>query len=82
MKSAKNLLQNILLYFTDYDYLWKTCDDGLNRTINIDEGNSTFDLPTPENLRPHEIPRTLFEPIFKTQSCANHTRCLNISSAF
>ena len=36
----------------------------------------SLDLPTPANLRPHEISRRLFEPIFGTYWCAKHARCL------
>ena len=70
----------ILLYFTEFDDLWKTCDDG--RRSDNEHDNGEFYIPSPVNLLAFHIPQRLFEPIFEAYSWADQTRCLKYFKCF
>ena len=64
----------ILLYFTEFDDLWKTCDDWQRSRRDY--------IPSPVNLLAYQIPKRLFKPIFEAYSWADQTRCLEYFKCF
>ena len=68
------------MYFTEFDDLWKTCDDG--RRSDNEHDNGEFYIPSPVNLLAFHIPQRLFEPIFEAYSWADQTRCLKYFKCF
>ena len=70
----------IVLYFAEFDDLWKTCDDGRRSDNELDNGE--FYIPSPVNLLAFHIPQRLFEPIFEAYSWADQTRCLKYFKCF